>query len=1703
MFKSRLDLYLFEHYSIYLLMQDSHIHIGSLYQLFSEETQPFRKVHRMIDLFESIIKSHSVVILSEYVNHNQLSEAAKGMLSVGLRTPSLGTWQLFARVLFEELKVQGYEWSFADFPDEFTALDKALNVDKTNVIAFRNSYAHGATPTDEQCKADVLKFEPFLVKLLSSKWLLNTVTEFRDGKVWISSKSKALCAHPLLVHKSEDGAPIAFFNDLKNDKVGLLNYPLSKHYREKEFYSEFHEYLPLNEWKKTGSSDFTQRIEELTETFKGRIAERAKIHDFVLSKSKGYLSIQGNPGIGKSALIAQVFKEIKSSKEVKQVHCIEYFIRRGTQQADVDYLLNYLIKRTDEVFSQGREIRAEGKMTFDLQNQLFSKWRLWAEHSQGKKLLFLIDGLDEGVEKNVLTYMPRENFENILIIYGSRPGGHKSIDELWSTLPPEHHICLQLEGLSIADIRALIYDVANKYELERESVWVDAVQQRSQGNPLYLRLLCNAIENGSIALNDLNALPKEIDEYYKAILSRYAQDMIDGDALLAGLFTFAAAKDYLTMAHLGLTNQLGDATIQRIGSTLKEVLYENPLTDGVLDYQLFHESFREYLVKEKAKQVNDAAERILHFCASWESLEGTWEQRYALEHYASHLSESQKEVRAKELWGLLENSKYKETQKKVLKHYDASRDLARIGILKASELKQFDLQLECALQLVDLKYEEANDAPQVVALVADGEIDLALKRIESFGGTDQEGVRRRFILYMLCLMELTLLDSKTKPHSRASIEKLLNHLDEKIPTDNSIIAWKNFFPSKLMFFMATKWAEMCLDFYIVYKRTDTWDSNWISEMGPFTDVQFEIFHVWVREINDFGWKFNLLNDIIVELIKQGKVNEALTYARGISDEIGQSSRALTSVSEALAKQGKVKEAIDCAGEISVENYKFRALASNSAALAKLGNSEEALDFARSISEDLVKCNALISISSELTKLRRVEKATSVLLEALEFARCISENFDKCKVLVSIYTELINQGKTDDASCVIQEAIGCALGYNNYAFELITGELINQGKFEQALKCANLLEKSLSEPTFHMEWALEMITGELIKQGEFKKALECARDISSDFKKGIALVSISCELFNQGENDQASSVMRESLDCVKVEEIKVHNRAQELLREISIVLARHGKITESLECAQAIKYIPERDRTLRSISRELVVKRELVKALECTFCIQWNDVRNQALTDIFTEMINQEMIADVFLMMLDVLKRRVTFNVSEEARFLKKISVELVKRGMIEECLICARAITTNEYIKCISLIEISSDLENKGKAEMAYSVLKECKDIAAESIHNIFSKSEVMQLISREIMKYGKTEEALNFAQEIFNSSFRYKAFNDISLEYAKHGKLQEALLCAEKINDVKGRINALQSISMTLFNHGYSDHAINVLQISIDLAMSVDDDIKKSGVLQSISGKLAKQGHIEQATRVLQESYECAKGIDDDMEKSKILQSISGKLFVKGHIEQAACVLQESLECARGIIDNLDKSSALKAISHELVKQENWLLAESVGQEIPVIAERHDCWKILARNLYKEMGWQRSLRHSNQLKSEEGRMYYLKGWAGALNMNNSDKICIQEALCRLVDDSESIELLLKKHALTELFFNTSNPDKFKRLSNTLNIQWAMEIAAKFPNNESISRFSYNIEAWLNEVADEDDREQIELWAKQVVKGKITEEEFGQRVSEI
>ena len=1722
-----------------------HPQIAALHQLFLAETQPFRKVHRLIDLFESILKTHTVYILAEYFAHNRISDSAKGLLATGLRTPSLGTWQLFARELFKELKHENHSWLITGFEREFEALDKALNSDTTNVIALRNGYAHGATPSDMQCESDIRQFEPFLNKLLQANWLQSTSLVERNAEVFLCLENDAISLHPLLLYREEGGnAPFAFFNDLKNDKVGLLNYPLSKHYREKEFYREFHSILPLHEWKKTGNNEFLQRIEELTETFKGRTLERRQLLQFVANKHKGYFSIQGNPGIGKSALIAQFFKDLRLNNDLSDVLVVEYFIRRGTQQAQPDYLFNYLIKRTDELFPKGKEIRAEGKMTFDLQNQLFSKWRLWDEEGRGK-LLFLIDGLDEGAENGLANYLPRENFNNILIIYGSRPGGHATLDKLWGELPVEHHQKLELGGLGKDDIRALIYEVANKYEVERESAWVDAVQQRSQGNPLYLKLLCDALENGSIALNDIGALPKEIDEYYKAILQRYAADLNDGDALLAALYAFAAAKDFLTFAHLGLINQLGDATVQRIGSTLKEVLYENPLTDEVLDYQLFHESFREYLVKEKQKEVNDATERIVDFCANWRQLEGNWEQRYALEHYAAHLADSKKEMRADTLLQLLYDAPYANAQKKVLKNFDASNRLYRTILLKASDMQRFEEQLEAALCLVDLKYEEANDAPQVIELVSNGEIDLALKRIESFGGTDQEGVQRRFTLYMLCLIELTLLDSINKAHRKSAIEKLFLHLDEQLPVDHSILKWNDFFPSYIVFQMACEWAAFGLDCLIVYKRTDVWEKDWIKVKGPYTDYQFEVLVFCARSINNESDKCSTLKDISIELAKQGKLEQAIECARGISEK-SVYSLALKDISIELTKQSLIeestealKEALLSTWQINDETKKNSALKEIAAELAIKGDLEQSILIAQNLNDTTVKSSAFIEISEVLLTQGKFNESSSLLREAIICVNSLADMHSKSTLLSQISTQLTKQQDEEKSTAFMQQAIIIAREIDDEndlqttALKKIASEYILQGKLKESLVCVSYIDGDYGKCT-----ALSKISNLLAKQGKkenaksvMEQALKCACDSKESYIRNMALDQIGMELLKQGELEEAIFCQKEigenSPDIFflremlakklaingQFEESKTYanglnsRKKSKLYKEITTIPANQGNhekvaslFIEILQINSGIFNERKISSSLNEICIHLLKQGKIKESLSLANCITDDVEKSSIIMDNSCELFKQgEIIKSSNLMMQSIDIARQTDSSIQKIRILKKIIVKLANQNradeaalLFQEALDCARNFP-NDLLKNMLLSIFTISIVNEGKIEEA---LKCFQEISHEEYRN-----NAREAIAMELFKLGRQEESLTMAREILHTSLKDSSLKKIAIEFAKVGNAESSYNCAFEISDEVVKSSALIEILFELEKLKITEKSSSIMNEALRCARNIDDNLSKSFALIKITAVLFRNGKNNESSTIMNESIACAREIRDWSDKSIALANISYELYIQGKTEESNSFIQESLSCIKMINNDFIKSSNLNKIAICYAKLGDIMFTEKIGLGITLIAERHACWMELANVMIEQQGWQKTLTNSNKFEDEEARLFYLKGLSEKLKVTDVDDTCIQKALPIMVGDNESIENLMQKFAVRHVTIGNPSGELTARLNRTLNIQWAIDIAAQFPKPEVAIRLSTNLEHWLHEVEDEDDRDQIELWARQVAKGKITEAEFLQQVT--
>jgi hypothetical protein len=91
----------------------------------------------------------------------------------------------------------------------------------------------------------------------------------------------------------------------------------------------------------------------------------------------------------------------------------------------------------------------------------------------------------------------------------------------------------------------------------------------------------------------------------------------------------------------------------------------------------------------------------------------------------------------------------------------------------------------------------------------------------------------------------------------------------------------------------------------------------------------------------------------------------------------------------------------------------------------------------------------------------------------------------------------------------------------------------------------------------------------------------------------------------------------------------------------------------------------------------------------------------------------------------------------------------------------------------------------------------------------------------------------------------------------------------------------------------------------------------------------------------------------------------------------------------------------------------------------------------------------------------------------------------------------------MQNYALHELFFGKSEHKKINRLNKSLNIQWAIDLKKEFPIVDFISREYTNIEEWVHDIYDEDIKDQIQLWARQVSKGKISEVQFNAKVESL
>lgn len=682
--------------------------LAQVLEALDRETQPFRAVHRLIDTVEVLVKLHTVVILSAFAESLAAHSPADGQqlrreLAETLQRPSLGHWWGYA---VQAARALDKGAAPEPAPGFRTALmgNSPLRVavgGERNLITFRNGYAHGATPDDEACRRDLTERKPTLEALIAAQHLANLPLVVVDdaGRAWrlagltpqpcdppadappghivlLRTGAPPLDLHPLLLFRqTAQGEGTFFFNDLREKDGGALHYTWSQRIREAAIRTALLARFPLDAWKSTllepdEERAVRERIASLTESFKGRREELGRLIDHLGRRASGIVMLWGAPGVGKSALLARALQWLEWGAEARRqaypdleaprlppgvapplapeeadgegllkLHLARIFVRRGAYP-DVRSLFEALSKQLDRRFQlTARPANSAADAAFLLRERLAEVAKRLRDH---ERLVVVVDGIDEAAEHGeFLRGLPKEVPDRVHLVYASRDQTVVR-SEVYDALDPVLRREETLLGLRRDDTRALLYEHVDKYTLRDD--WVEAIVARSEGNALYLRLFCDALERGELVSNDIIAVPMSMTALYAGILRRVSAT--PGAASLLALL--ATARAFLPEELIGELLSLETPgfhleSTRRAVAACSEVLMDDPATPE-RDWQLFHESLREYFLAERGAEVDAWHERLARWGEDWRSLEERPAARsYALRWGATHLE-------ARRLW---------------------------------------------------------------------------------------------------------------------------------------------------------------------------------------------------------------------------------------------------------------------------------------------------------------------------------------------------------------------------------------------------------------------------------------------------------------------------------------------------------------------------------------------------------------------------------------------------------------------------------------------------------------------------------------------------------------------------------------------------------------------------------------------------------------------------------------------------------------------------------------------------------------------------------------------------------------------------------------------------------------------------------------------------------------------------------------------
>ena len=1594
-----------------------------LLDLIDAESSPFRQAHRLIDAIEWAVKWHTTLALSDLLAQGDTPESIKLMLADNLRTPSLGTWNEFFRkavAAFDDVEANpALPWK------RFERLTGLEN--EHNLVNLRNKYAHGATPNDDECERDVEQFLPILRELVHSLLftgirlavrsegdaaphvlrgpkrtpvdidvppghavaLLPDAAERRMIDLWPLGIACLSDADTGPVQKGEP--QFFFFNALKHNEVDQLNYEGPLHYRDSSLYDPFLQRLPLRTWKQAAGPDLdqvTEQVEALTDTFKGRREERARLRGFV-ANGEGTLMVFGAPGIGKSTLLAQVVKEVEADVDadgrpltgsdgtpIDPPPVIAYFIRRAEGSDDRVTLLRSLCRQLDRRY--GVQGIGMGTDSVALQENLRARLQAIQDQASGtpERTVLLIDGLDEAPDLG--RYIPAaRGWLPVIIASRETP----EAESFYESRHRETRSQMTVSPMGTTDVRAMLYDGVNKYNPGFTEAYVEAVTERSEGNPLYLKLLVEALFQGDMTVGDVSALPREMETMYRTAVRRITDGGTNQDAVEL-LHLLAEAKAPLPPDALGellgINSMRADAAVHATKELLREAppetLYPTSEDAPAEAVQLFHESLREWMRSQHDRECAKMQTHLAEQTTRWGELQGETMRRYALRYGALHQRIA---GRPDALWGLLSDPTYRNAQVNTFKQYDATYDAMQHGLdvyaARNGQAPEDDERLaRLALTAGHIAQEAQTGVTQAFRWAEDGRMEDALQRIEVL---DEE----KYFLAVLRLLWIEADRQRARPEADRSPDKAeaaLEALGDRIAPGTDTLSWGDFVDEAFM-----AW----------------WTERLLAALG-----MLDVTSVLMRT-QDLGD----LVEALSERIKEGASHEK------------KADRPLPPQDPALEGQTPEKRSpeehvTDGSGDrtvldvliqttkhiVQVIGDKYRhvkVLTVSGAALLRTNHAKkarmvfnEARTIAQTIESASFRAKALSKLAAVLSKVGQFEQAQSVFEEVHTTTQTMQESHTRSKVLRELAVALMEAGQFDKAHATVQMIDDDSLRLRARVLATLGSKLAGAGQFEEAQSIVQTINDDFRQASALNDLATALVKAgyDAPSQSVLDEAQDIAQAIDDDFLRASVLNGVAAALTKAGNNKRAHLVFEEVYAIAQA--IGDGFWRGGVLRDLAVALSKAGHdkqahlvFEEVYAIAQAIKDDFRRAEALKDLSATLAKASQVAKACAVAQAIDDTHGRDRALTMLAGALAgagydkrSQLVFDDIYtanysVLCLESLKglasalakagqaeqsqsvfdkarsiTEATEDNSRRASNLKELASALVKAGHAKQSQsVFGEARATAQSIKddlrrAWVLKSLALALAEAGHAGQSQSVFSEAR-ATAQAIKDDFRRAEALGALAKSLEEADYHErarsvfsEACVTAQAIEYELLRVTALNILTSTLADTGRFDEARVTAQAIKDDFSRASALNDLAEALTRAGHNKQSQLVFDEAYAVVQTIDDDSLRAQVHTTLAAALTEAGQFGQAQAI-------AKGIEGDSQRASALSNLAGALAKNGHEKQAQSVFSKAQATARAIEDDSRRMQALSNLVAAFAEVGQFEEAQSTVQEIEGDSQR------------------------------------------------------------------------------------------------------------------------------------------------------------------